>query len=225
MKVFDLVYTTTNGNFGTQVIANEMWIRAFGQTNLGLGSALAVILFVSVIPVMWINIRRIQQEPVSYEPRDRQPGPPTNGRGAPLYRFLRSIPTWVLWLLVVVWSIPTVGLLVNSVRTRDQQRSTGWWTASARLRRAHARQLPGGPRHDGGRRHEAGTHQLARHRPAGDDHPDRLRRVRRLHVRLDRLQAPPGLFIGTVALLAVPLQVALIPLLLMYVNGAHWTIP
>ena len=34
-----------------------------------------------------------------------------------------------------------------------------------------------------------------------------------------------GLFIGTVALLAVPLQVALIPLLLMYVNGAHWTIP
>ncbi|MXF24182.1 hypothetical protein, partial [Escherichia coli] len=30
-----------------------------------------------------------------------------------------------------------------------------------------------------------------------------------------------GIFIGTVALLAVPLQVALIPLLLMFVNGAH----
>jgi alpha-glucoside transport system permease protein len=34
----------------------------------------------------------------------------------------------VLWLLVVVWSIPTVGLMVNSVRTREQQRSSGWWT-------------------------------------------------------------------------------------------------
>ena len=62
MKVFDIVYAMTNGNFGTQVIANEMWIRAFGQTNLGLGSALAVVLFVSVVPVMWINIRRMQRE-------------------------------------------------------------------------------------------------------------------------------------------------------------------
>ena len=33
-----------------------------------------------------------------------QPG----GSGGGLYRFLRSIPTWVLWLLVLVWSIPTV---------------------------------------------------------------------------------------------------------------------
>jgi alpha-glucoside transport system permease protein len=62
MKVFDIVYAMTNGNFGTQVIANEMWIRAFGQSNLGLGSALAVVLFVSVIPIMWINIRRMQRE-------------------------------------------------------------------------------------------------------------------------------------------------------------------
>jgi alpha-glucoside transport system permease protein len=33
------------------------------------------------------------------------------------------------------------------------------------------------------------------------------------------------LFIGTVALLAVPSQVALIPLLSAYSNGVHWTIP
>jgi ABC-type sugar transport system permease subunit len=62
MKVFDIVYAMTNGNFGTQVIANQMWITAFGQTNLGLGSALAVVLFVLVIPVMYINIRRMQRE-------------------------------------------------------------------------------------------------------------------------------------------------------------------
>jgi ABC-type sugar transport system permease subunit len=61
MKVFDIVYAMTNGNFGTQVLANEMFQRAFGQTNLGLGSALAVVLFISVIPVMWINARRTQR--------------------------------------------------------------------------------------------------------------------------------------------------------------------
>jgi alpha-glucoside transport system permease protein len=62
MKVFDIVFAMTNGNFGTQVIANQMWITAFGQTNLGLGSALAVVLFISVIPIMFINIRRTQSE-------------------------------------------------------------------------------------------------------------------------------------------------------------------
>ena len=65
MKVFDIVYAMTNGNFGTQVIANQMWITAFGQSNLGLGSALAVVLFVSVIPIMWINFRRMQRERVA----------------------------------------------------------------------------------------------------------------------------------------------------------------
>ena len=34
----------------------------------------------------------------------------------------------MLWLLVVVWSIPTFGLLVNSFRGRTQQRNSGWWT-------------------------------------------------------------------------------------------------
>ena len=60
MKVFDIVYAMTNGSFGTQVIANEMFQRAFGFSDLGLGSALAIVLFVAVIPVMWINIRRMQ---------------------------------------------------------------------------------------------------------------------------------------------------------------------
>jgi alpha-glucoside transport system permease protein len=47
------------------VIANQMWNSAFGQSNLGLGSALAVVLFLSVIPVMWINSRRMRRERVA----------------------------------------------------------------------------------------------------------------------------------------------------------------
>ena len=83
MKVFDIVYAMTNGNFGTQVIANQMWITAFGQSNLGLGSALAVVLFVSVIPIMWINIRRTQRERRERddELRNRQPRPTRQGSG------------------------------------------------------------------------------------------------------------------------------------------------
>ena len=62
MKVFDIVKVMTNGNFGTQVLANEMWNRAFLDGNFGVGSAVAVILFLSVLPVMYFNIRRMQKE-------------------------------------------------------------------------------------------------------------------------------------------------------------------
>ena len=52
----------TNGNFDTQVLANEMWQRAFTELNFGLGSALAFLLFIAVVPVMWLNIRRMQKQ-------------------------------------------------------------------------------------------------------------------------------------------------------------------
>ncbi len=221
MKVFDIVYAMTNGSFGTQVIANEMFQRAFGFSDLGLGSALAVVLFLSVIPVMWVNVRRIQGRPADDGDVDRQPRPAGEDRAATGASSTGSSArsrrgccgcSWS------IWSIPTLGLLVNSVRTREEQRSSGWWTVfSGQRQRAHPRQLPPGPRHDRRRRHEAGAHQLVRHRPAGDDHPDRLRRLRRLRVRVDRLQAPPGPVHRHGRAAGVPLQVALIPLLQMYV--------
>ncbi|MCP3976928.1 MAG: sugar ABC transporter permease, partial [bacterium] len=62
MKVYDIVKVVTNGNFGSQVLANDMFQNAFLFSNTGKGAALAVILFVSVLPVMIINIRRMQRE-------------------------------------------------------------------------------------------------------------------------------------------------------------------
>lgn len=64
LKVFDIPKVMTNGNFDTQVLANEMWERAFTQFNFGLGSAIAVILFIAVLPVMYMNIRRMQRQRV-----------------------------------------------------------------------------------------------------------------------------------------------------------------
>jgi alpha-glucoside transport system permease protein len=59
MKVFDIAKVMTNGNFGTEVLANNMYREAFYNLNIGLGAALAVLIFVSVLPIMFINIRRM----------------------------------------------------------------------------------------------------------------------------------------------------------------------
>jgi alpha-glucoside transport system permease protein len=46
---------------------------------------------------------------------------------ARLHALLGRVPVVTLWLVVVLWSVPTVGLLVNSFRAPMDQRNTGWW--------------------------------------------------------------------------------------------------
>ncbi len=60
LKVFDIVRTVTNGSFKTSVVANEFYAQTFRATNQGLGSALAVVLFVLVIPIVVYNIRQLR---------------------------------------------------------------------------------------------------------------------------------------------------------------------
>ncbi|MER8186215.1 sugar ABC transporter permease [Kitasatospora sp. NPDC094015] len=62
LKAFDIVRTMTGGNFGTQVLANEMYSQSFVQFNVGRGSALAVILFVAVLPLVAYNIVQLRKE-------------------------------------------------------------------------------------------------------------------------------------------------------------------
>jgi alpha-glucoside transport system permease protein len=62
LKIFDIIRTTTGGNFGTQVLANEMYDQSFVQAEPGRGSALAVILFLGVIPLMAYNIVQLRKE-------------------------------------------------------------------------------------------------------------------------------------------------------------------
>ncbi len=61
-KVFDVVYVMTGGNDDTQVIAQQMVTEFFKNRNNGIGSALAVLLFVAVIPILVINVRRFKAE-------------------------------------------------------------------------------------------------------------------------------------------------------------------
>jgi alpha-glucoside transport system permease protein len=61
LKVFDIVFVMTNGQFETQVIANRMYSEMFTFRDFGRGSALAVLLLLAVIPVMWSNIRGLRE--------------------------------------------------------------------------------------------------------------------------------------------------------------------
>lgn len=62
LKLFDIVRTMTGGNFGTNVLANEMYSQVFVQFDQGKGSALAVALFVSVSPILIYNIIHLRRE-------------------------------------------------------------------------------------------------------------------------------------------------------------------
>ncbi len=62
LKVFDIIFVMTGGNFGTEVIAERMLRTFFISRNFGQGAAIAVILFIAIIPVMIWNIRRFREQ-------------------------------------------------------------------------------------------------------------------------------------------------------------------
>jgi alpha-glucoside transport system permease protein len=62
LKVFDIIFVMTGGNFGTEVIAERMIRWFFISGHDGRGAAIAVVLFVVIIPVMIWNIRRFREQ-------------------------------------------------------------------------------------------------------------------------------------------------------------------
>jgi alpha-glucoside transport system permease protein len=65
LKVFDIVLSVAPGSTQTDasVIALAMWRTSFGGVNdFGLGSAIAVFLFILVIPILMLNVRRFKRE-------------------------------------------------------------------------------------------------------------------------------------------------------------------
>ena len=60
LKIFDIVRTMTGGNFNTSVVANEFYTQSFRQFNIGLGAALATLLFVLVVPIVIYNVRQLR---------------------------------------------------------------------------------------------------------------------------------------------------------------------
>ena len=137
------------------------------------------------------------------------------------YNFLRSIPTGILWILVIIWSIPTLGLFINSFRTRDGQRNTGWWkVVPSELTLDNYDQILSA---------RAGLGRSLLNSAAiaipATIIPIAIAAFAAYGFAWIDFKGRKPLFIGTVALLAIPLQVALIPLLQLYVGGASLTLP
>jgi alpha-glucoside transport system permease protein len=62
LKTFDIVYVMTGGNFGTNVIGTLWYEERFTNRDIGTASAVAVILILTIVPVMLLNIRRFQAQ-------------------------------------------------------------------------------------------------------------------------------------------------------------------
>jgi len=62
MKVFDVVFVMTNGNFNTNVIANEFYNRFFNNNDKGGASAIVVLLMIAIIPIMWYQVRNFRAQ-------------------------------------------------------------------------------------------------------------------------------------------------------------------
>jgi alpha-glucoside transport system permease protein len=58
LKVFDIVLSMTNGEWGTQVLANYMYRLAFIDVEFGKSSVVAIVLMIAVLPIMIWNIRQ-----------------------------------------------------------------------------------------------------------------------------------------------------------------------
>ena len=62
LKTFDIIYTMTNGNLGTQNIAFQMYQEQFVNNHAGRAAAVAIVLLVSIVPFMALNIKRFREQ-------------------------------------------------------------------------------------------------------------------------------------------------------------------
>ena len=154
---------------------------------------------------------------------------PARPLGKRIYGFLRALPTWVLWMLVIVWTLPTLGLFVSSFRTRDAQRASGWWLAFQDGARGfdfptleNYRAVLGAEATGGLGPALLNSASIA---IVSTVIPIAIAAFAAYAFAWIEFRGREWLFIGTVALLAVPTQTSLIPLLQAYASGVHWTIP
>jgi alpha-glucoside transport system permease protein len=62
MKVFDIVYVTTNGNFNTDVIGRRFYDEMFTQGNYGYAASIVVILMIAIVPILIYQVRHFRAE-------------------------------------------------------------------------------------------------------------------------------------------------------------------
>lgn len=152
--------------------------------------------------------------------------------GERMKRLIGSIPTWFLWLIVIIWTIPTLGLLVSSFRPVEQiagPLSTGWWEAvlpqnwgDFTLENYDEILFQ-----DSAGRESMWTYflnSLAIVLPATII-PISIATFAAYGFAWMDFKGRNWLFVGLIAMMALPNQMTFIPLIQMFENGATWTIP
>ena len=62
LKVFDIVFVMTGGNYSTDVIANRMYREMYINQQTGRGTTVAVLLILAVLPFIYLNIKRFREQ-------------------------------------------------------------------------------------------------------------------------------------------------------------------
>ncbi len=144
---------------------------------------------------------------------------------ARLYKFLQGIPTGLLWVFVVIWTLPTFSLFVNSFRSKNAQTARGWWAFpedDAALGLGNYSDVLASTSAGGLKQGLVNSFAIA---VPATIIPIAIAAFAAYGFAWMDFRFRKGLFIATVSLLAIPSQVALIPLLQTYSGGAHFTIP
>ncbi len=62
LKIFDIVWVISAGNFGTDVMSTRIYKEMFNYQNFGHAAAMAMVLLLLILPAMLINIRRFRSQ-------------------------------------------------------------------------------------------------------------------------------------------------------------------
>ena len=131
LKVFDIVRTMTNGNFGTQVVANEMYAQSFVAVRRGPRQRARRGAVRRRHPPDRLQRGAAAEgavDPMSVEAHEIIPIPARPGEESIPAAARRNLSspwaTGLVILITVLWTIPTFGLLVTSLRPREQAQTT-----------------------------------------------------------------------------------------------------
>jgi len=62
MKIFDIIYVMTGGNFNTDVVGNAFFTELFKNLDNGRAGAIVVMLMIAIIPIMVYQVRRFKEQ-------------------------------------------------------------------------------------------------------------------------------------------------------------------
>ena len=146
--------------------------------------------------------------------------------GQRMRQFLGVVPTWVVWLIVVLWTVPTFGLFVSSFRKVIDINESGWWTAwndldnlTLQNYRDIFRETAAQPS-----MWEFALNSMAIVIPATII-PIAVAAFAAYGFGWMEFRGRNWLFIALVSMIALPNQMAFVPLLQLFNNGARLTIP